>query len=66
MTLRSLVDTFVGYEDKNQETIWDGTWVFIRKDVIFNESKFRYKNKTSLKLLRENATTDLVTLAGMF
>ena len=30
----------MGYEVKNQWKIWDGTQNFVRRDVIFNESKF--------------------------
>ena len=64
MAPRSWAGTLVGYEAKNQWRIWDGTRVFIRRDVIFNESKFRHKNVTCSEPVGEN-TTDLVTLAGM-
>ncbi len=65
MTARSWADTLVGHKAKNQWKIWDGTRVFVRRDIIFNESKFRYKDGTSSEPVGESTTTDLVTLAGM-
>ena len=62
----SWAGTLVGYEAKNQWKIWDGTTrIFVRRDVIFNESRFRYKNKPSSEPVGEDTSTDLVTLAGM-
>ena len=65
MAPRSWAGTLVGYEAKNQWRIWDGTRIFVRRDVIFNESKFRFKNETSSELVGENTTTELVNLASI-
>lgn len=65
MAPRSWAGTLVGYEAKNQWRIWDGTRVFVRRDVIFNEFKFRYKDGTSSAPVGESTTTNLVILAGM-
>lgn len=43
MAPRSRIGTLVGYEGKNQWRIYDDSKVFVRRDIIFNESKFRYK-----------------------
>lgn len=45
--------------------IWDGTQIFVRRDIIFNESKFRYKDKLSSEPVGSNTSTHLVTLVGM-
>ena len=65
MASRSWAGTLVGYEAKNQWRIWDGTRIFVRRDVIFNEFRFRYKEKPSSEPVGEDSSTDLVTLAGM-
>ena len=57
--------TLVGYEGKNQWTIWDGTRIFVRRDVIFNKFRFRYKEKICSEPVGEDSNTDLVTLASM-
>ena len=46
--------------------IWERTQVFVRRDVIFNESKFCYKDGKNSEPEGENSTTDLVTLADIF
>ncbi len=44
MISRSWIDTLVDYEIKNQWRIYDGKFVFIRRNVMFNEAKMTYKN----------------------
>jgi hypothetical protein len=39
MIFRSWIDTLVDYEIKNQWRIYDEKFVFIRRDVMFNEAK---------------------------
>lgn len=65
MAPRSWAGTLVGYETKNQWRIWDGSQIFVKRDVIFDESKFRYKNGTSSEPVGEDTITDLVNLAGI-
>ncbi len=43
---RSWIGTLVGYESKNQWRIYGGSKVIVRRDVVFNESKFRYKDSS--------------------
>ena len=45
MAPRSWAGTLVGFEAKNQWRIYDGKDVYIRRDVIFNESNLTYKPK---------------------
>lgn len=45
MAPRSWAGTLVGYEAKNQWRIFDGKKVFVRRDVIFNESNLTYRSK---------------------
>ena len=66
MAPRSMAGILVGYKAKNQWRIWNNTRIFVRRDVIFNESKFWYKNGTSSEPVGEDTTTDLVNLAGIF
>lgn len=66
MVLCLLTGTFVDYEAKNQQKIWNDTQIFVKKDVIFNKSRFWYKNKPNSKLVGENTSIDLVILAGIF
>ncbi len=44
MISRSWIDTLVDYEIKNQWRIYDAKFVFIRRNVMFNEAKMTYKN----------------------
>jgi hypothetical protein len=44
MISRSWIDTLINYEIKNQWRIYDEKFVFIRRDVMFNEAKMTYKN----------------------
>jgi hypothetical protein len=44
MTKRAWIDTLINYEVKNQWRIYDGKFVFIQRNVIFNEAKMTYKN----------------------
>ena len=62
---RSLADILMRYEAKNQWKIWDSTRILVRRDVIFNESKFRYKKGTSSEPVGEDTTIDLVNLADI-
>ena len=67
MAPRSWIGTLVGYEGKNQWRIYDGNKVFVRRDVLFNESKFHYKD---LKRQRSEPvgvlSEDYVDIAGLF
>ncbi len=44
MTKQTWIDTLIDYEIKNQWRIYDEKFVFIRRNVIFNEAKITYKN----------------------
>lgn len=44
MAPRSWIGTLVGYEGKNQWRVYDGFKVIVRRDVVFNKSRFRYKD----------------------
>ncbi len=44
MIQKSWIDTLINYEIKNQSRIYDEKFVFIQRDVIFNEAKMTYKN----------------------
>lgn len=57
--------TFVGYKAKNQQKIWDDNRIFVRRDVIFNEFRFQYKDKPSRKPVGDNTSADLITLVSM-
>ena len=64
MAPRSWAGTLVGYEAKNQWRIFDGKTVFVRRDVIFNESNLTYKTKpTPIQPVGE--LEDLVDLAAL-
>ncbi len=61
----SWAGTIIGYKAKNEWRIWDGTWVFARRDIIFNESKFSYKDRTSSKPVGESTTSEFLNLASI-
>ncbi len=44
MTQRTWIDTLINYEIKNQWRIYNEKFVFIRRNVMFNEVKMMYKS----------------------
>lgn len=49
MAPRSWAGTLVGYAAKNQWRISDGKEVFVRRDVVFNESSITYKKPRDIE-----------------
>ena len=67
MAPQSWIGTLVGYEGKNQWRIYNGNKVFVRQDVLFNKSKFHYKDlkRQRFELMRV-LSKEHVDIAGLF
>jgi hypothetical protein len=63
MAPRSWRGTLVGYQAKNQWRIYNGKKVFVRRDVTFNENKFRFAEKG--EPVTEGVTANLSELLTM-
>ena len=57
----------VGYEGKNQWRIYDCFKVIVRKDVVFNESKFQYKDSSGPRSEPVGiSSTEYINIAELF
>lgn len=59
---RAWAGTLVGYEARNQWRVFDGTKVWIRRDVIFDESRLPYKSNRPAEAVGEDVSINLEQL----